>query len=76
MPVFPVVAHPPAAAIVDQLVFEPSVVRNFPELPDCEGANALNPALAVFAPVPPKAVPTAVPFHVPVVIVPNVLIEF
>ena len=53
MLVLPTFPHPPAAAIVDQLVLVPLVVKNMPPLPDCEGAKALNAALAVVAPVPP-----------------------
>ena len=75
IPVLPVVDHPPAAPIVDQLASVPLVVRNFPALPVCEGAKAVNAADAELAPVPPNAIGIAVPFQVPVVIVPKVLME-
>ena len=75
VPLFPVVLHPPAAPILDHAVLVPFVVKNLPEFPDCEGANALNPSLAVVAPVPPFVIPIAVAFQTPVAIVPSVVIE-
>ena len=42
--------------IADQLVFVPFVVRYLPVFPVCEGASALNAAVAVVAPVPPLAI--------------------
>ena len=74
-PLFPVVLHPPTPLILDQLVLLPLVVKNLPAFPDWDGANALNPALADVAPVPPLVIPIAVAFHTPVAIVPNVVIE-
>ena len=74
-PPFPVVLHPPAALTVDQLALVPLVIKNFPALPDWFGANALNPLLAVVAPVPPFVIPIVVAFQVPVPIVPKVVIE-
>ena len=71
----PLVPHPPAAATVDQLVFVPSVLKNLPLLPDCAGANALNAALAVVAPVPPFAIAIVFAFQVPVETVPKIEIE-
>ena len=75
VPLFPVVLQPPAAPILDHAVLVPFVVKNLPEFPDCEGANALNPSFAVIAPVPPLVIPIAVAFHAPVATVPNVVIE-
>ena len=74
-PLLPVVLHPPAPLMLDQFVFVPFVVKNLPAFPDWDGANALNPALADVAPVPPLVIPIAVAFHTPVAIVPNVVIE-
>ena len=61
--------------MVAQLVLVPLVVKNFPVLPDCAGAKALNPSLAVVAPVPPLLIAIVVPFQTPVPIVPKVVIE-
>ena len=47
VPLFPKVLHPPAALILDQLALVPLVVKNFPLLPDCDGAKALNALVAV-----------------------------
>ena len=74
-PAFPEVLHPPALLMLDQAVFVPFVVKNFPVFPDCEGASALNPSLAVDAPVPPFVIPIVVAFQTPVAIVPRVVIE-
>ena len=74
-PLLPDVLQPPAVPILAQLVFVPLVIKNFPALLPCDGANALNPSFAVIAPVPPLVIPIAVAFHVPVAIVPNVVIE-
>ena len=67
--------QPPAAATVDQLVLAPSVVKNLPLLPVCAGANALNAAVAVVAPVPPFAIVIVFAFQVPVETVPKIEIE-
>ncbi len=61
--------------MVAQLAFVPLVVKNFPLCPDCEGASALKPSLAVVAPVPPLLIAIVVPFQIPVPIVPNVVME-
>ena len=74
-PLLPDVLQPPAVPILAQLAFVPLVIKNFPALLPCDGANALNPSFAVIAPVPPLVIPIAVAFHVPVAIVPNVVIE-
>ena len=67
--------QPPALLMLAQLVLVPLVVKNFPVWPDCVGASALNPSLAVVAPVPPLLMATVVPFQIPVPIVPSVVIE-
>ena len=74
-PLLPNVLQPPADPILAQLAFVPLVIRNFPALLVCDATNALNPSFAVVAPVPPLVIPIAVAFHVPVAIVPNVVIE-
>ena len=61
--------------MLDQLVLVPLVVKNFPVFPDCAGANALNPSVAVVAPVPPLLIAIVVPFQTPVPMVPSVVIE-
>jgi hypothetical protein len=60
-------------------VLVPSVVKNLPELVVCEGASALNAAVAVVSPVPPLAifslpVMAIVPLEVtglPVIVIPD-----
>ena len=47
VPLFPVVLHPPAALMPDQLALVPLVVKNLPLFPDCDGAKALNAFVAV-----------------------------
>ena len=71
----PVVLQPPALLMLAQLVFVPLVVKNFPVCPDCAGASALNPSLAVVAPVPPLLIAIVVPFQIPVPMVPSIVIE-
>lgn len=41
----------------DHDVFVPSVFKNLPVFVDCDGAKALNAALAVVCPVPPLLIP-------------------
>jgi hypothetical protein len=49
---------------VDHDVFVPSVVKNLPELPVCEGSRLLRAPLAVVEPVPPLAT-----FKVPAMVI-------